>query len=596
LNRGFPNCLKAVRLAVDLLALAFAMAWAASACAQVAGGAVRYRVEVEAPEELKKMLQAGLTLVHWERDPQMTVEQLRRLTDDAVREAREAAATEGWFSARVEARLDETVDPHVVRLRVEPGERTRVAEVEIRFRGPAADDAAAKDAFKRVRQTWALRRGEPFRQGDWEAAKRGAVREMQSWRYAAASIAESRATIDPQTNRASLLIDIESGPPFRFGELRVSGARRYPQDLVRHLSPIRAGDDYDRTKVQLYQRRLLETGYFASVQADIDPQPRLAEAAPLRISVIEASSQHFETGVGYNTDVGPRVELSYSNQDIFDSAWRFRSALKLDQKIQDLRLDFDSPPRAGARWNNFFTSARQEDIQNQRTRAFSVGMARNSGFERTPSALLLSWNLEEQQVGDGPWDTAYAVYGGYRRTFRQTDDIVSPRNGYYGTFEVGGTPGGPLASRAFLRVVASGTYFFQASRRDDILLRAQAGAVASNSREGIPSVFLFRTGGDNTVRGYAFESIGVQQGDAVVGGRRLAVASAEYIRWVGDAWGLAAFVDAGDAWDSGVRPSLALGYGVGARLRTPIGPIRADLAYGERNNGFRLHFSVGFNF
>ena len=89
MNRGFPNCLKAVRLAVGLLALAIAMAWAAPAVAQV----VRYRVEVEAPEELKKILQKGLTLVHWERDPQMSAEQLRRLTDDAVREAREAAAT-----------------------------------------------------------------------------------------------------------------------------------------------------------------------------------------------------------------------------------------------------------------------------------------------------------------------------------------------------------------------------------------------------------------------------------------------------------------------------------------------------------------------
>ena len=584
-----------MRFVVGLLALAVAMAWAAAAGAQP-DGAVRYRVEVEAPDELKKVLQSGLTLVHWERDPQMSLEQLRRLTDDAVREAREAAATEGWFAARVSASIDESAEPRIVRLRVEPGERTSVAEVEIRFRGPATLDAAAKRNFRRVRQSWPLRRGEPFRQADWEAAKRVAVREMQSWRYAAASIAESRATIDPQSNRASLLVEIESGPPFRFGELRVSGTKRYPQGLVSNLSPIRPGDDYDRDKVLLYQRRLLETGYFASVQADIDPQPRLADAAPLRVSVIEASSQHFETGLSYNTDVGLRAETGYSNQDIFDSSWRFRSALKLDQKIQDLRLDFDSPPQPGARWYNFFTSARQQDIQNERTREFAVGMARNSGFERTPTALLLSWHLEEQRVlGEAP-DTRYAVYFGYRRTFRRTDDIVSPRNGYYGSVEVGGTPGAPLASRAFLRGVASGSYFIALSRRDDFLLRAQAGAVASNSREGIPSTFLFRTGGDQTVRGYAFESLGIQQGDAIVGGRRLAVASAEYTRWIGDSWGVAAFIDAGDAWDSGLAFDPALGYGFGARVRTPIGPIRADLAYGERVHGFRAHFSVGFNF
>lgn len=578
-----------MRLVVGLLALAV---WAAPAAAQ----ALHYRVEVEAPDELKKILQSGLTLVHWERDQQMSTDQLRRLADDAVREAREAAATEGWFSARVEARIDEGVEPHVVRLRVEPGERTRVAEVEIRFRGPATQDAAAKGNFARVRQTWSLRRGEPFRQAEWDAAKRAAVREMQSWRYAAATIADSSATIDPQTNRASLLIDIDSGPPFRFGEVRIAGVRRYPESVVANFSPIRPGDDYDRDKVLLYQRRLLETGYFASVQADIDPQPRLADAAPLRVSVIEASSQHFETGLGYNTDVGLRAEASYSNQDIFDSAWRFRSALRLDEKIQDARLDFDSPPEPGAQWNNFFTSARQQDIQNERTRQFSVGVAHNFGFERTPSAVLLSWTLEEQRVLGEPPDTRFAVYAGYRRTFRHTDDIVSPRNGYYATFEVGGATGEPLASRAFLRAVASGSYFLALSRRDDLLLRAQLGGVASNSRDGIPSAFLFRTGGDQTVRGYAFESLGVQQGEAIVGGRRLAVGSIEYTRWIGESWGAAAFVDAGDAWDSGLAFHPALGYGIGARVRTPIGPIRADLAYGERVSGFRLHFSVGFNF
>jgi translocation and assembly module TamA len=591
LNRGFPNCLKAVRLAVGLLALAIAMAWAAPAVAQV----VRYRVEVEAPEELKKILQKGLTLVHWERDPQMSAEQLRRLTDDAVREAREAAATEGWFAARVEARIDDSIEPKVVRLRVEPGERTRVGEVEIRFRGPAADDAAAKDAFKRVRQAWNLRRGEPFRQADWEAAKRAVVREMAAWRYAAASVADSRATIDPQSARASLMVDIESGPPFRFGELRVSGVRRYPESAVTNLSPIRPGDDYDRDKVLLYQRRLLETGYFASVQADIDPQPRVADASPVRVSVIEATSQHFETGLSYNTDVGLRAEIGYSNQDIFDSAWRFRSALKLDQKIQDLRLDFDSPPRPGAVWNNFFTSARQQDIQNERTREFAVGTAYNFGFERTPSAWLLSWHLEEQRVLDQQPDTRYAVYFGHRRTFRHTDDIVSPRNGYYGSLEVGGTPGEPLASRAFLRVVASGTYFFSLGRRDDVLLRAEAGGVASNSREGIPSTFLFRTGGDQTVRGYAFESLGVRKGDAVVGGRYLAIGSVEYTHWFAPLWGLAAFADAGNAWDGGGYAPV-LGVGAGARFRTPIGPIRIDVAYGQAEESWRLHFSVGFVF
>jgi translocation and assembly module TamA len=74
------------------------------------------------------------------------------------------------------------------------------------------------------------------------------------------------------------------------------------------------------------------------------------------------------------------------------------------------------------------------------------------------------------------------------------------------------------------------------------------------------------------------------------------VGSVEYTQWIGDNWGIAAFVDAGNAWDTGVRFDPVLGYGLGVRIRSPIGPIRADLAYGVENSQFRLHFSVGYTF
>ena len=120
--------------------------------------------------------------------------------------------------------------------------------------------------------------------------------------------------------------------------------------------------------------------------------------------------------------------------------------------------------------------------------------------------------------------------------------------------------------------------------------------VRADARAGIPTTFLFRTGGDRTVRGYAFESIGVPQGNAIVGGRYLAIGSIEYTRWFAGDWGGAVFVDAGDAFDDRRAFDLAVGYGIGARWRSPIGPFRADIAYGERARSLRLHFSAGFTF
>jgi translocation and assembly module TamA len=555
----------------------------------------KYRLTVEAPgKQLREMLERGLQLARWQNDAQMKPDQLRRLAEDSVREAREVAATEGYFSAEVQLEIEETHPEWKIALKVEPGARTRVAGVDIRFSGPATQDPEAARLFKGVRDTWRLRRGEPFRQAEWEAAKREAVRELSSWRYAAARIADSRASIDPETREAKLMIELASGPAFRFGPVSITGTRRYPDAVAENLSPIAPGDTYDRDKVVMYQRRLLETGYFASVQADIDAHPLLADAAPLRVAVIESSSQHVEAGVGYTTDAGPRAELRYSNQDVFDSAWRFKSGLRVDEKTQQLQLDFDSPPKRRARWNNFFARARQADIQNETTRELAFGASHNFYERFAPLAFIVSAHLEEQRVGGDRTDNRHALYFGHRRSFRRTDDLVFPRKGYLGTVEIGGAPPG-LATRQFLRVTGGASLLIPLGQ-NDLLLRGQAGSTVAKTREGIPTTFLFRTGGDQTVRGYAFESLGVPQGEAIVGGRRLAVGAAEYTHWIGEGWGIAAFVDAGNAWDRGVSFDPAIGYGLGGRFRTPIGPIRADLAYGEKTGQFRLHFSVGYTF
>ena len=574
------------------------MRYALTALALAAGPAAAkldYRVEIDAPRELKQVLEKGLNIVRWRGDPEMDDERLKRLVDEAIRESREAAATDGYFSAHVQAQIDSSGEPWVVRLRIEPGERTRVTEVDIRFTGPATSDGEARPYMERARQNWPLRPGQPFRQDEWESAKRQAVRDLSSFRYAAAAVAASEARIDPETHSASLHVEIASGPPFRFGELHITGTRRYDDALVANLAPVHPGDVYDREKLVLYQRRLLETGYFASVQAEIDQQPGVADAAPLRVAVIEASQHHVEWGISYNTDVGPRLQAAYTNQDVLSTAWRFGSNLNLDKKIQNLTLDLTTPPREGGIWDTIFTRARKQDIQNDVTRELAVGMSHNYGASAAPSALIVSAHVEDERIGDVLTSSAHAVYFGARKGFRRTDALISPRQGYVLSAEVGGAPHA-LASQTFLRGVASASLFFPLGRQDDLLLRGQAGAVRSAAREGIPSTFLFRTGGDQTVRGYAFESIGVEQAGAIVGGRRLVVGSVEYTRWIGESWGIAAFFDAGNAWDTGVRTDISTGYGLGARFRTPIGPIRADLAYGARTSDWRLHFSVGYGF
>jgi len=112
----------------------------------------------------------------------------------------------------------------------------------------------------------------------------------------------------------------------------------------------------------------------------------------------------------------------------------------------------------------------------------------------------------------------------------------------------------------------------------------------------VPDDFGFRTGGARSIRGYKYLSIGRELHDAIVGASSLAVASVEYMRYFNERWGVGVFVDAGDAAESFGDMKLAVGYGVGARVRTPAGPLFLDVAYGQRERSLRLHFSLGIAF
>ena len=126
--------------------------------------------------------------------------------------------------------------------------------------------------------------------------------------------------------------------------------------------------------------------------------------------------------------------------------------------------------------------------------------------------------------------------------------------------------------------------------------RLELGQVFAADRVGLPDTVLFRAGGDDSVRGYAYRTLGPMVNGVVTSGRVVGTASFEIARPVSEKlpilWG-AAFIDAGNAATSWREFKAVRGYGVGVRLRSPIGPLRIDFAYGEEIEKFRLHFSVG---
>jgi translocation and assembly module TamA len=560
-----------------------------------ADDAARYRVEIDAPSSVKAAVESSLDLVRWQTYAGLTPELLELLITDAKAQASDAAAAQGYFAAVVSGALDNTTTPPTVRIRVEPGEPTRVAEVSIEVTGAAIEAPGGADAIAAMQATWLLPRGAVFRQADWFAAKAAAVQTLAASRYAAAKLVSSEADIDPDTHAAHLRLTVDSGPPFRFGALEISGLEKYAATTVRNLATFTAGDWYSIEALKEFVRRLNATGYFASAQATVAPDPVYAESAPVKVSLIEAPTKKFSGGVGFATDVLYLAQLSFDNVNLDGRGLQFRSDLRVDSKQQDATVKFTLAPRAPAYTDSFTAKLDHTDISGLTTKDLAFGWTRQTADARNQTTYSTFYYVSKQEPPNVVLEHSHALYAEVGHAWRRVDDLRAPTQGYAFSAQLGGGPPA-VSTRTFGRGIAQLAGWVPLDIKTQLALRAEAGAVIASTSDGIPAPLLFRTGGDTTVRGYAFQSLGPRVGDATVGGRYYALASAEVVRWIGASWGIAVFVDAGNAADRVHDLKPVYGYGVGGRLRTPIGPFRLDLAYGEAAKSVRVHLSVGLSF
>ncbi|MGH8712434.1 MAG: autotransporter assembly complex protein TamA [Casimicrobiaceae bacterium] len=555
-----------------------------------------YRVEIVAPAPVKAAVERSLDLVRWQSYAEITPEFFDLLVADARSQARDAAEAQGYFSAMVTSDIDRSTTPATVRLRVEPGEPTTVSSVKLSVSGPASLDVPQGSALiARLQAGWSLPKGAVFRQANWAAAKAGAVQALAADRYAAATLTESRADVDPETRSAALTVTIDSGPPFRFGALDISGVRKYSEALVRNLVTFAPGEPYTAEALEVFLRRLNGSGYFASARATVDADPAHAGAAPVHLRLIEAPEKRISSGVGFSTDTLYRGQLSYDDFNIDHEGLRFHADLDAEAKIQTATVRVALPPRVPQYTDTYATGISHTDISGLRTNELSAGWKRKTASERDQLSYAATFYASQQMPTHADSARAHALLFEVGRTWRNVDNLLSPVRGYVVNAQVGGAPPG-VSTTALGRGILQFAAWIPLDLRTQLLLKAEGGAVAAGSSRDVPSQLLFRTGGDTTVRGYAFDSLGPRLGDATVGGRYYAIGSAEVVRWISDTWGVAAFVDAGNAADRGSELTPVYGYGVGARLRTPIGPFRLDVAYGEATRSVRMHLSVGLSF
>ena len=582
-----------------LAALTLTLACAVS-LSSPASAAAAYAVRFEGPAELCAIAQQYSELARFQSQDDVSGNELSRLITEAPAQLGKLFATEGYFNPLVRVERLAAVAGTVPQLSViiESGPQTLINAVELTPAGAITlvVDEASGNRIERIAQQWALSKGAPFRQGSWSDAKNTLLTSLWVDRYPAARVVNSQATIDADANLARLKVEYDSGPLFLYGEMQVSGLARLPRSVVDNLSSLQRGQPYVQKQMLDFQDRLLGSGLFDSATVQIEADPALAGAVPVQIQLRERAMQTLILGLGYSTLSGPRATVEHSLLRVFDFDWQVKTTAKLARDDRSFSTEFLSYPLPNFYRNLFAASLSRLDAGGMVIIQEQMRAGRRYDADRITrlyyvAAIRDTTNTLEPLSGS-------ALLYNYEWRYLSVDSPLFPTRGFAVTAQGGG---GVRFGK-----VNSGQPFVRATGRFNLYqplgglwlsqLRVEVGQVLTNKPDGIPQTLLFRAGGIDSVRGYGRQSLGVAGPGYAAGGRFLMTGSAEVAREIFPTWYGAVFVDVGDASRQLSDWSAKLGYGVGVRWRSPVGPVKADISYGQAVKKFRLDVSVGVTF
>jgi translocation and assembly module TamA len=577
-----------------------------------------YRLDVQAPEPLRKLLTEYLDLARFQNAPAaeaIDATELERLLRAAPSQARGLLETEGYFNAEVSvarAGSDEAGVPRV-RIVVEPGVRATIAELRIDATGDlqtaaAAGDATALRTLESLRSQWPLRAGDAFRQAAWADAKNATLARLRAGGYAAATWSDTHAHVDAPSNRVGLDVALDSGPLYRLGELRIEGLSRYDEDAVRRLTNFTPGDAYSEKLLLDFQERLQKVGLFEGASVELDADAKNAAAAPVLVRVKELPLQQATVGIGYSANTGPRLSVEHTQRRVFGSRWIAKNKFQLGPDQQTWEGDLTSHPLEGLYRNLVSGSATRLRAADQLQLSWNARLGRTKDAPRIER--LYFGELTHARVDSATLTSqADAVSYNYHWIYRDIDSVLLPTRGLTASAQaaLGWSQGSrsadaePLVESKgpFARIYTRLTWYEPLGATWYGTARVEAGQVFTRNVVGVPDTLLFRAGGDDSVRGYGYRTLGPTVDGVTTSGRNLLTGSIEIARPISPkypAYWWAAFIDAGDAADRWADVKPAFGYGLGLRWRSPVGPLRVDVAYGQEVRQVRLHLSVGIAF
>lgn len=541
---------------------------------------------------LRELLQKYLSIHEAMQNPRMNESEWRRLVQKTSQEIADLLATEGYFKTKTTVYQPTT---QLAEFHLTLPQQAKVNKVNVAITGEI-QLAEHQSTLESAQKSWPLPINSTFTQQAWSSAKRELLATLLRAEFPNAKITRSQALVNPQTQAVFIQLAVDSGPAVRFGQVRIHGLQHYKESMVRPLNILKTGTPYRQADLLTLQNSFMSTGKFRSVDVTARTESLNADqTADVDVTVNELEQNTVRIGVGASTNTGARIVFNYTDRNLFNRGLLWDSSLRLEQRLQAATSNITFLTDEKGFRDSIQNSIIRTDLEGQTTTALQNGVRRYWGqpnlFEQYVGANLLYEFLTvdgEQSQFNKAATLAYGL------NMRRLDHPLAPTKGWILNTQFQLAPLDKLSDGRFLQSQARLQAFYPLTQSTQWLGRIEVGTVTG--ARSVPATYLFRAGGDQSVRGYAFQSLGVKEADAIVGGRVLLTGSTEIVQWLTSSWGAAMFVDFGNAANSWKDYDPVLGYGLGARWRSPIGPVGVDIARGQETGEYRLHFNLGVNF
>lgn len=523
---------------------------------------------------------------------------LRRFGQQAESKVKTALEPFGYYHAAIAVQSEETAPGvYLLRVSVTPGEPVRLTEVLVSLQGPGASETSLQE----IVALFPLAEGDVLLQHEYEGAKERLLSKSQELGYLDAAFSVHEILLAEGALSARIRLEMETGNRYYFGDTRIEGAPDYTEAFLRRYLTFGEGDLFSYERTGETQLNFINSERFREVNI----LPRKEETAgariPILVSLKQGASRTLRQGVGYGTDTGGRFSLRYRDLNVLRLGHELQANLYVSEFLQGLSTGYIIPDKVDiSSYNAVQLNLQREDVSTYSSEFAALELNKTRSLTKKVLATgYLKFQQENYTIGIQD-SNACLVMPGLRLAGNFYDSLARPEKGYHFAIEARGTEQWLGSNMGLLQIISEGGFILPLPWRFFLQTRGKAGiSLLRDPLSDLPPSLRFFAGGDQSVRGYAYQSLGpVDASGQVIGGKNLLFGSLEAERRIGEDWGASVFYDTGNAFDSFSNLRMAQGAGVGVHYYTRVGALNFSLARQLKidDPGIRIHFTVGIGF